>query len=187
MRGFLTLSVFFSCKLLFCGGCLIGIYFVLDCGNNSREKFCICLLLGLKSSTGLWSAFSLNEDASFLCDAWVNGKSSKFHPVPCPPRPPAPPCRLYVTFLTVGEELRTCSSLVAAPPASCSAGHRCLSFLLLTVGNQSQRIPVLHACTSVSPAWAQPQSLCLTPLALTDFLFCFGATAHLKCGVVIII
>lgn len=51
---------------------------------------------------------------------------------------------------------------------------------------QGQCTPLLHACASVSPGRAQPQSLCLTPLALTNFLFCFSATVCLKCGVIII-
>ena len=53
------LYFFFFGKLLFSGVCLISIYFVLDYWSNSREKFCICLFLGLKSSSGLWSAFVL--------------------------------------------------------------------------------------------------------------------------------
>ena len=53
------LYFFFFGKHLFRGVCLIGIYFALDYWSNSREKFCICLFLGLKSSSGLWSAFVL--------------------------------------------------------------------------------------------------------------------------------
>lgn len=142
------------------------------------EKFCICLLLGLKSSTGLWSTFPLNEDTSSLCDVWINGKSSKFHPVHALP----PPCPHAGSMLPswLLEKSFVLAPAWGQPPASCSAGHRCLSFLLLTVCNQSQCLPVLRACTSVSPGWAQPQSLCLTPLVLTNFLFCFGSNCTFK-------